>query len=229
MAASDIADELPGKLQKVGDSLHRLAGSARAIGSTVMRPDDPYVLSQLQFHGWKADLTAIMERAMFGDKWDPANPHPGRMLHPTEKWEMETPLGTVKVTRPEWTAFVDTVYSGMAASLRYSAAGALTRLVRKATSEDAKSLSECIITEANTISAIKSEAVKMNANSDDAGTILRVLFSNGHPTLSVHTKDNFSDLMTKPCGKEEFKNFLDVFCGFKRWVINYQRQTMTFT
>ena len=49
MAASDIADELPGKLQKVGNSLHRLSGSARAIGSTVMSPDDPYVLSQLQF------------------------------------------------------------------------------------------------------------------------------------------------------------------------------------
>ena len=41
MAASDIADELPGKLQKVGNSLHRLAGSARAIGSTVMSPDTP--------------------------------------------------------------------------------------------------------------------------------------------------------------------------------------------
>ena len=174
MAASDIADELPGKLQKVGNSLHRLAGSARAIGSTVMSPDDPYVLSQLQFNGWKADLTAYMEREMFGDKWDPAEPHPGRFLHPTEKWEMQTPLGPVKATRPEWTAFVDRIWSGVAAGLRNSVAHALTKLVRKATSDEANSLAECITTEANTIIAIKSEAVQMNANADDAGTILRV-------------------------------------------------------
>ena len=165
MAASDIADELPGKLQKVGNSLHRLAGSARAIGSTVMSPDDPYVLSQLQFNGRKKDLTAHMEREMFGDKWDAADPFPGRFLHLTEKWEMQTPLGPVKATRPEWTAFVDRIWSGVAAGLRASVANALTRLVRNATSEEANSLAECITTEANTISAIKSEAVALCSNS----------------------------------------------------------------
>ena len=47
--------------------------------------------------------------------------------------------------------------------------------------------------------------------------------------LAVHTKDNFSDLMTKPCGKEEYALFLMVFCGYERWVIKVPRDTMTFT
>ena len=47
--------------------------------------------------------------------------------------------------------------------------------------------------------------------------------------LAVNTKDNFSDLMTKPCGKEEYALFLMVFCGYERWVIKVPRETMTFT
>ena len=54
--------------------------------------------------------------------------------------------------------------------------------------------------------------------------------SQGHICVkAVHTKDNFSDLMTKPCSKEEYKNFLEVFCGYKRWEIQFARETMTFT
>ena len=47
--------------------------------------------------------------------------------------------------------------------------------------------------------------------------------------LAVDTKDNFSDLLTKPCGKEEYALFLMVFCGYERWVIVHPRDTMTFT
>lgn len=45
----------------------------------------------------------------------------------------------------------------------------------------------------------------------------------------VHTKDNFSDLGTKPCGPDEYEEFLMTFCGYKPWVIKHPRNTMTFT
>ena len=46
------------------------------------------------------------------------------------------------------------------------------------------------------------------------------------PPTTVHTKDNFSDLLTKPCGKEEYALFLMVFCGYERWVIKVPRETI---
>ena len=45
----------------------------------------------------------------------------------------------------------------------------------------------------------------------------------------VHTKDNFSDLGTKPCGPDEYDRFLMVVCGYEVWKIKYPRTTISFT
>ena len=47
--------------------------------------------------------------------------------------------------------------------------------------------------------------------------------------LAVHTKDNISDIGSKPCGEDEFINFYPVLCGREKWVIKIPRDTMTFT
>ena len=47
--------------------------------------------------------------------------------------------------------------------------------------------------------------------------------------LAIHTKDNISDIGSKPCGEEEFINFYPVLCGRVKWVIKFHRNTMTFT
>ena len=46
---------------------------------------------------------------------------------------------------------------------------------------------------------------------------------------AIHTKDNVSDIGSKPCGPEEHRLFLMVLCGYKKWIIHYPRDTMTFT
>ena len=47
--------------------------------------------------------------------------------------------------------------------------------------------------------------------------------------MAVHSMDNTSDLMTKPCGKKEYDAHLMVLCGYDKWVIKYPRETMSFT
>ena len=47
--------------------------------------------------------------------------------------------------------------------------------------------------------------------------------------LAIDTKDNISDIGSKPCKEEEFINFYPVLCGRSKWVIKFPRQTMTFT
>ena len=46
---------------------------------------------------------------------------------------------------------------------------------------------------------------------------------------AIHTKDNVSDIGSKPCGPEEYALFLMVLCGYEKWIIHYPRDTMTFT
>ena len=46
---------------------------------------------------------------------------------------------------------------------------------------------------------------------------------------TIHTKDNISDIGSKPCGPEEYTLFLMVLCGYEKWIIHYPRDTMTFT
>ena len=47
--------------------------------------------------------------------------------------------------------------------------------------------------------------------------------------LAIHTKDNISDIGSKPYGEEEFAVFYPVLCGREKWVIKFPRNTMTFT
>ena len=71
MAASNLADELalPTKLdpdpEAVRGSLHRPSGSARVIGATVMRPDDPDATTRDHEANLKRMVSDALERAMF--------------------------------------------------------------------------------------------------------------------------------------------------------------------
>ena len=47
--------------------------------------------------------------------------------------------------------------------------------------------------------------------------------------LGVHTKDNVSDLGSKPCGLAEYELFLRVMCGYEKWIIHFPIPTITFT
>ena len=49
------------------------------------------------------------------------------------------------------------------------------------------------------------------------------------PVELLLTKDNISDIGSKPCGEEEFDSFYPVLCGREKWVIKFPRDTMTFT
>ena len=103
----------------------------------------------------------------------------GNLLPVSEKEVSGGALGPVKTTRAKWLAFVATATKEVTARIHEIILPAIPRLAQKMTAEKARSLSECITTEANTINEIKSGAVRMNANSDDAGTILRVRGASG--------------------------------------------------
>lgn len=47
--------------------------------------------------------------------------------------------------------------------------------------------------------------------------------------IAIHTDDNVSDLGSKPAGPAEYERFLLVMCGYKKWIIQHPRDTMTFT
>ena len=47
--------------------------------------------------------------------------------------------------------------------------------------------------------------------------------------LSLDTKDNLSDLGSKPCGPKEHEVLLNAFCGHEAWVIRFPRPTISMT
>ena len=44
----------------------------------------------------------------------------------------------------------------------------------------------------------------------------------------IDTRDNISDLGSKPCGPEEYRRFLMIMMGFAKWVIRFPQPTEDF-